>query len=333
MDQVPGSPEPRASGIAIIIPFYDGSAFLERAVASATAQTLPADELVVVNDGSCASESAWVQAFCTQHGIRLLNQENAGQGAARNAGVAATRAPFICFLDQDDFFLDQHNAILRAAVVPDDRRFGWAYGDVCRADVAGQVSGGFTVKDAAHHPKTSLRQMLGEDLNILPSAALIDRQAFRAVGGFDAQFRGYEDDDLFTRLFQAGFTNVFLDRPVTVWCRNDASTSFGIHMARSRLRYCQKLCAAALDTDDSLMRDCIVPRFAKRILRDARRVQKQRHRFHAHRDELYLATRHCLSLMQSSKDLRPGQRWMLTFRWFKVRVARFGFWRALAGRQ
>ncbi len=324
------------SDIAVIIPFYNGSAFLERSVSSVLSQTLPADEVIVVNDGSSAREAEWVRTFCQERGVRLLDQANGGQAAARNAGVAATQSRYICFLDQDDFFLETHNAVLRAAVPEDDSNFGWAYADLHQADVSGQRYKTTTVKDRAHHPKTHLVKMLLEDMHILPSASIIDRRAFEAVGGFDTQFRGYEDDDLFTRLFRAGFSNVFVDQPVTVWCVNDGSTSFSIHMARSRLRYCLKLTHALPDVRDlnyMFMRDCIIPRFAKQIIRDARRVQREGHKFYEYRDEIYLATSECISLMLSNRSLSPKQRMKLKIRWFTVRVARFGFLAALMGRR
>ncbi len=55
------------------------------------------------------------------------------------------------------------------------------------------------------HPKRRLLSCLGEDMFILPSASLISRKAFEAVGGFDERLSGYEDDDLFLRLFRAGY--------------------------------------------------------------------------------------------------------------------------------
>ncbi len=75
-------------------------------------------------------------------------------------------------------------------------------------------------------------RMLREDAYILPSASLIRRAAYEAVGGFDEQFTGYEDDDLFLRLFRAGYTNYYLDKPVTVWCRHSGSTSWTLKMSR-----------------------------------------------------------------------------------------------------
>ncbi|PZQ97042.1 MAG: glycosyltransferase family 2 protein [Cereibacter sphaeroides] len=324
-----------ASGIAVIIPFYNGSAFLERSLASVLDQSLQADEIIVVNDGSRPEETEWLHKHCEKRGVAVLDKENGGQGSARNAGVAAAKSPYICFLDQDDFFLEHHNRILRDAVPADDQRFGWVYADLYQADAAGQVYKTETVKDRAHHPKKFLVKMLVEDMHILPSAALIDRAAFEAVGGFDTQFRGYEDDDLFTRLFRAGYTNIFVDRAVTVWCVNEGSTSFGIHMARSRLRYCLKLTRALPDVRDlnyMFMRDCIVPRFGKQILRDARRAQRPDHKFYDYRDEIYETAKECFSLMVGNKHVTWGQRRSLKGRWFIVRARRFGLLQALMGR-
>jgi GT2 family glycosyltransferase len=58
------------------------------------------------------------------------------------------------------------------------------------------------------HPKRSLIECLGQDMFVVPSASLISRKAFQAVGGFDESLSGYEDDDLFLRMFRAGYDNV-----------------------------------------------------------------------------------------------------------------------------
>jgi hypothetical protein len=76
---------------------------------------------------------------------------------------------------------------------------------------------------------------------IVPSATLISRTAFLAVGGFDPKLRGYEDDDLFLRFFLAGYSSKFTPEAVTVWTMNTTSTSFTESMARSRFIYFKKL--------------------------------------------------------------------------------------------
>jgi hypothetical protein len=64
-----------------------------------------------------------------------------------------------------------------------------------QANEEGQIYKTKIIRDySTHHPKTSLMKMVAEDLLILPSSSLISRKAFETVGGFDPQFRGFEDE-------------------------------------------------------------------------------------------------------------------------------------------
>jgi glycosyltransferase involved in cell wall biosynthesis len=250
--------------IVVIIPYYNGSAFIERAIESVVAQTRSADEFIIVNDGSRDEERAFLAALAVRYPFTILDKANGGQGSARNAGVKASTSAFICFLDQDDFYLQNHIADLLAAKPEDTMRFGWVYADLWIADGDGKVIETEIVGRRGNNPKKSLPQMLGDDMYVLPSAALISREAFEAVGGFDEQFMGYEDDDLFIRIFREGFSNHFLPKPVTAWCKHGASTSFGIRMHRSRFRFFKKyveLCPDQPTTDVFFYRDHLYHRF------------------------------------------------------------------------
>lgn len=263
---------PQAADVVVVIPFYNGAAFIERALRSVFAQTLPAAEVIVVNDGSAPEQRATLDDLAQHFSFKVVDKENGGQGSARNAGVAASTARFICFLDQDDFYLETHIETLVNAVPNRDRRFGFVYGDLFEADAEGQTIRMGVVKEHAYdHPKRSVFQMISTDMYVLPSAALVTRQAFEAIGGFDAQFMGYEDDDFFLRIFRAGYTNYFVDQPVTVWCIHTASSAFSMRMNRSRFRYFAKLAAMFPDEplrDRFYMRDYLVPRFGKLFIND-----------------------------------------------------------------
>jgi len=265
------SPTTIASGagmsptVVVIIPFYNGADFIERSVRSVFEQSVPANEVIVVNDGSRPEERAALDALAERYPFRILDKENGGQGSARNAGVAASTSEYICFLDQDDFYLPNHIEILVEAIPAKEARFGFVYADLYEADAdANVIRTGVVKLGAKSHPKTDLFDMLRHDMFVLPSASLISRTAFDAVGGFDPQFTGYEDDDLFLRIFRKGYTNHFVDRAVTVWCIHTASTSFGVRMVRSRFRYFMKLAAAFPDEPRRslyYLRDYLVPRF------------------------------------------------------------------------
>jgi glycosyltransferase involved in cell wall biosynthesis len=253
--------------VVTVIPFYNGASFIERSVKSVFNQTVPADEVVVVNDGSRPEERAALGALAERFPFRIVDQANGGQGSARNAGVAASTSDYICFLDQDDFYLPNHVEVLTGAIPPDDARFGFVYGDLYEADAVGNVMRTSLVKEhSKDHPKKSIFDLLRWDMFVLPSATLVSRAAFEAVDGFDPQFMGFEDDDLFLRIFRAGWSNHYVDRAVTVWCIHIESTSFGIRMIRSRYRFFKKLAAMFPDEprrNRFYLRDYLMPRFGK----------------------------------------------------------------------
>lgn len=304
------------SDVAVVIPFFNGSKFIRRSVLSVLGQTMPPAEFVVVNDGSTDDETAFLHKLADELKFKVINKQNGGQGSARNAGVAATQAPFICLLDQDDIFLPKHIEVLRSQV-PDDGRFGWAYGDLIEADGDGKVVR--TSMLTAHgrgHPKSNIFDMLSYDMFILPSASIISREAFESVGGFDEQFMGYEDDDLFFRMFRAGFTNIFIGTPVTIWCINTESTSFTIRMSRSRMRYFKKLANSMPNEplrNRFYLRDCLVPRFQKNILGEAffavARPNTPRGALLApHRDELVQMAKEFWSIVAADEYVSPRQK-------------------------
>jgi GT2 family glycosyltransferase len=116
------------------------------------------------------------------------------------------------------------------------------------------------------HPKRDVLNCLGRDMFVLPGASMISRSAFDSVGGFDEQFIGYEDDDLFLRLFVAGFDNFYINEPLTKWRMHSTSTSFSERMARSRALYFDKLSRDFPDEPNMArfyIRDHVAPRFTQ----------------------------------------------------------------------
>ena len=227
--------------VSVVIAFYNGSRWIERALESVQNQTMPPNEVIVVNDGSSEDELGLLVGLQQRFNFQILNQENSGQSAARNLGVSKATSDYICLLDQDDYYLPKHNQILLENADFEDPKFGFSYGDLWRSNEAGQILSHSSINVKMKHPHTSLNTLVGKNMFIVPSATLISRTAFLAVGGFDRELRGFEDDDLFLRFFLAGYSNRFTPEAVTVWTINTSSTSFTESMARSRFIYFKKL--------------------------------------------------------------------------------------------
>jgi glycosyltransferase involved in cell wall biosynthesis len=86
--------------VAVVIPAYNAAKWLPQALQSLRAQTMPPSEVVVVDDGS-TDDTAQV---ATAHGAKVVQQQQQGPGAARNRGIRESTAPWIAFLDADDWF-------------------------------------------------------------------------------------------------------------------------------------------------------------------------------------------------------------------------------------
>lgn len=91
--------------ISIIIPVYNAAAFIGETLESVRKQTLKELEVICVNDGSTdETESIIAAARGKDSRIILLQQRNAGSGAARNHGLRAAKGEYIAFLDGDDWY-------------------------------------------------------------------------------------------------------------------------------------------------------------------------------------------------------------------------------------
>lgn len=277
--------------IAAIIPLYNGGKYIEIAVNSVVEQTRRADEIIVVDDGSTDDGPERVRAMIGRGmPIKLLRKENGGQSSARNYGAQATKATYLAFLDQDDSWYPRH---LEKLLEPYQEAqtgapLGWTYSNLDEVDDRAElVVKRFLSTLHAAHPKTDIFSLLSGDMYILPSASLVLHAAFDAVGGFDERLCGYEDDDLFLRLFRAGYANVYLDISLSKWRIHPGSASYTSRMRQSRAIYARKLLANFpddLSRNRYYTRDLIVPRFGRQAIAEyllSLQGQDQAHRTEA----------------------------------------------------
>ena len=90
--------------VSIIMPIYNASRYLEPAIDSILAQTLPEIEVICVDDGSTDKSLEILKEYQKNDDrIRIVTQTNAGPAHARNNGIRRARGKYIAFLDADDF--------------------------------------------------------------------------------------------------------------------------------------------------------------------------------------------------------------------------------------
>jgi glycosyltransferase involved in cell wall biosynthesis len=185
-------------GVSVVIPTYNRAGLLREAVESVLAQTVPAAEVVIVDDGSTDETPEVVDDLLGQGAplVYLRGPHANNRSEARNRGVAAASCSLIAFLDSDDIWAPRRLARQLAALdlTPDA---GFAFcnvqhftdagllGEPClpvRADFSGHILG-----DILEEPRA------------VSSTLLVKREAFESVGGFAALSMN-EDYELTLRL-------------------------------------------------------------------------------------------------------------------------------------
>jgi glycosyltransferase involved in cell wall biosynthesis len=192
--------------VSIVIPTRNRAHYLEVALASLASQELSVPhELVVVDDCSADATQAVVEA----HGARSIRHDRAlGLNAARNAGVRATAAPLIAFLD-DDVYVPQ--GWLRALAAGVGRHpEGEAFGGPIRARFEGRTPSSC----GREKPPITTLDLGTEDAEanmVWGSNLAIRRAAFDRMGPFDEAVSGHGDEeDWLLALRAAGGKIVYL---------------------------------------------------------------------------------------------------------------------------
>ncbi|CAG0941402.1 partial heptose III glucuronosyltransferase, partial [Anaerolineae bacterium] len=88
--------------LSVVIPVYNGEKFIGRALESVFSQTVPPDEIIVVNDGSRDGTAQKLAEFGDR--IQVISIPNGGVANARNVGLKACTGDLIALLDADDIW-------------------------------------------------------------------------------------------------------------------------------------------------------------------------------------------------------------------------------------
>jgi glycosyltransferase involved in cell wall biosynthesis len=196
--------------ISVIIPAYNYGRFLRDAVDSALAQTCPAFEVIVVDDGSTDDTPQILAGYGDR--IVVIRQENLGTSAARNAGIAAARGEYVSFLDADDIWRPR-KLECDAARFALDPTLGMVHCGAETFDNAGRtLSVSLTGLEGWIAPAL-LR--LDREVIATPGSVTVRKAAAMEVGRYDSRLEVAEDWDFCYRIacrYRAGFVPEVLVR-------------------------------------------------------------------------------------------------------------------------
>ena len=203
--------------ISVVIPTFNRASFLTKAIQSIQNQTLRADEIIVVDDGSTDN----TKEILLDMDITYIHQENKGVSSARNSGVEKARNEWIAFLDSDDIW---HETKLEKQV-----NFHKQNPSIFLSHTDELwIRNNKTINQKKHQQKPSGFCFLDNisSCKIGPSTVMIHQDIFRDIGLFDERLTVCEDYDLWLRIsdkYEIGFVD---EKLLTKYAGHENQLSF-----------------------------------------------------------------------------------------------------------
>jgi glycosyltransferase involved in cell wall biosynthesis len=220
-----------------VIAAYNSERWITESVGAVLAQTRPAHEVIVVNDGSTDATAELLAGFGDR--IRVIERENGGCPAAFNSAFAAAGGDYVALCGADDVWRPRKLEWQAEALAANPgvaiacghaRVFGAESGEHPRLPASGVL------------PPNALRRALYEGNNVCAPTAVIRRDVFESLGPFVERVhthRGWErfnadDYEYWLRALSAGAAFYYDPRPLVDYRRHDDNlTADYLHMRRS----------------------------------------------------------------------------------------------------
>ncbi|WP_257455748.1 glycosyltransferase [Archangium lipolyticum] len=187
--------------ISVVIPCYNDGKYLPETLESLAAQTRPADEILVVNDGSTDPATLALFDQLPKH-IRVHHQHNQGLGFARNNGIRETTGDLILALDSDDLITPDTLEKMEAALDANPEA----------SFVYSQIESFGAWQDFIPVPRWN--PYLELDNNYCVVMSLIRKSVFTEKGLYYPKMLGYEDWSFWLGCIEAGLHGVVIDEPL-----------------------------------------------------------------------------------------------------------------------
>ncbi len=198
--------------ISVIVPTYNRSLYIKRAILSVLQQTRSYDELIIVDDGSEDDTEKVIDRLKKDHdaSITYIYQNNSGPASARNRGIRESSGELIAFLDSDDHW--QQRKLEKQSQLMNDNPLYL----VSHTKERWMRLGKHLNQKKIHIPRSGY---LFDHCLLLcavgMSTAMVRRELFDAIGWFNEDFHCCEDYEFWLRV-SARFEFLLVDEPLTI---------------------------------------------------------------------------------------------------------------------
>ena len=213
--------------IAVVIPAYNAARFIRQTLESVLSQSLPPDEVLVIDDGSTDDTARVAEEFGPA--VRVIRRPNSMQSATRNFGVMQANTEWVAFVDADDLW-EPNKLELQMRQL--HRR---PEADLCYCGLVEfyAVNGTVQIGRVAVAPsEEDVRQALHRNTSFLPSSVIVRRSTFLRCGGFNEAMNYVEDWELWLRMLHSGVQFTGCPEPLLRYRIHNGSMS---HNAKSCL--------------------------------------------------------------------------------------------------
>jgi len=204
--------------VSIIIPVYNGEAYIGQAIESIKSQTYKDIEIIVVDDGSEDGTGSIVKGY---EGITYIQQTNSGPSAARNRGMVASRGDYIAFLDCDDIYRED-KIEKQVKALEQDMDAYIVYND-CRV-VDKELNYINTLRSEGVYDSTKdfLSILLFRQIIPIPASIMLRRNCFEEGLLYDEKYKHAEDYDYVLRLAQR-YKFAYIPEPLYIYRRHESN--------------------------------------------------------------------------------------------------------------
>lgn len=221
------------STVSVIIPNFNRAGLIGATIENLLSQTQPPHEIIVVDDGSTDDSLSVIRSYGSR--VTLLQQSNAGPGAARNAGLKMATGRYIQFQDSDDLLslnkLDEQSRVMESTGA--DLVLGpWAHVLIRGDEVTFESC---VLQQAAPPDSISWSSWLLRGWATIFQSLMFRRSFLEGVGGYRTDLRYGEDMEYFFRVLAASPRTAFAGNTLTLY-RVDAPNKLSHDAGRSKYR-------------------------------------------------------------------------------------------------
>jgi glycosyltransferase involved in cell wall biosynthesis len=187
--------------ISAVIPTYNRSHLVARAVQSVLEQSFPPAEVIVVDDGSTDATEDSLRQFGAA--VQYVRQENSGGATARNRGVRESTREWVAFLDSDDMWATTHLERIAEAIIATKGGAAVYFDDMAiagRAELTWWEAGGFQISGTYMLVPDGTDWVLREYQPMMLQSSVCNRRVFLEEGGLWGELRNAHDTHFFLKV-------------------------------------------------------------------------------------------------------------------------------------